>query len=194
MIISESLQFIYIAVPKTGSSSMEAAFKAYESERLSAGVKKHTPAKMLKAQLGDEFWNRSFKVAMVREPFDWMYSWYRFRQRDALKDPAHRFHHRYTGNISFDEFVQTFNKNELMLKQSDFICDEQGEVMIDFVGRLESLQSDFDHVCSRLGVTSITLPQLNVSGQAQSQIDSLSTSSRERIRRIFKRDFELFGY
>ena len=173
---------------------MEAALKEYVSERLSAGVKKHSPARLLKSELGDEFWDQCFKTAIVREPFDWMYSWYRFRQRDALKDPAHKFHHRYTGNISFDEFVQTFNKNDFMLKQSDFICDELGTVMVDFVGRVESLQSDFDHICSRLGLAPITLPLLNVSRQERGQIESLSPSSKERIERIFKKDFELFGY
>jgi hypothetical protein len=188
------LQFIYIAVPKTGSSSIEATLEEYNSARLSKGLTKHTPAKMLKTRVESDFWNQSFKAALVREPFDWMYSWYRFRQRDALKNPAHRFHHRYTGNMSFDEFVQQFNTYDHMLRQSDFICDQEGKLLIDFVGRVESLQSDFDYICSRIGISSITLPLLNVSKQAHSQIDSLSASSKARIERIFKPDFELFGY
>ena len=149
---------------------------------------------MLKTKIDSHFWNQSFKAAIVREPFDWMYSWYRFRQRDALKNPAHPFHYRYTGNIGFDEFVQNFNKHDHMLRQSDFICDEQGKLLIDFVGRVESLQTDFDYICSRLGIPSVTLPLLNVSKQAHSQIDSLSASSKARIEKILKQDFELFGY
>ena len=45
-------------------------------------------------------------VSVMREPIDWLGSWYRYRTRDARKDPAHRNSANYTGNVRFEEFVR----------------------------------------------------------------------------------------
>ena len=45
-------------------------------------------------------------VSVMREPIDWIGSWYRFRARDELADTAHPQHNEYTGAMSFDQFVR----------------------------------------------------------------------------------------
>jgi hypothetical protein len=45
-------------------------------------------------------------VSVMREPIDWLGSWYRYRTRDALKDASNKKQRgNYTGNVSFEEFV-----------------------------------------------------------------------------------------
>ncbi|MGI9294129.1 MAG: sulfotransferase family 2 domain-containing protein, partial [Pseudomonadales bacterium] len=109
MIISDDPSFIFIAVPKTGSCSIEEALKSLMNLELKRKFHKHVTGRRLQRELPAERWEKSYKFAFVREPYAWMYSWYRFRQRDALKDPSSEYHRRYTGNISFNEFVRTFS-------------------------------------------------------------------------------------
>lgn len=48
----------------------------------------------------------SFEViSVMREPLNWVGSWYRFRARGQLADPSHPKHGEYTGAMSFDQFV-----------------------------------------------------------------------------------------
>lgn len=44
-------------------------------------------------------------VSVMREPIDWIGSWYRFRARHELADSAHPQHSEYTGAMSFDQFA-----------------------------------------------------------------------------------------
>ena len=194
MIISDQPSFIFVAVPKTGSCSVEAALAPLANAKRQREFNKHATSMRLERELPPEIWRRAHKFAFVREPYAWMHSWYRFRQRDALKDPGHAFNKRYTGDISFNEFVQTFSSKELMLKQSDFICRHSGEMLVDYVGRYETLQADFDHVCVQLGIASQQLPRVNVSKPTVDTGELLEASSIKIINDYFSQDFEMFGY
>ena len=155
---------------------------------------KHVTCRKLVQALSAGQWENSFKFAFVRNPYTWMQSWYRYRQRDELKDPEHQFNDRYTGNMSFNEFVQVFHTREIMLKQSSFVTDLGGRLLVDFVGRYERLQADFDLVCERLGLPGRTLPRVNASGAASEVGERLDRASLDIINDYFAPDFELFGY
>ena len=81
-----------------------------------------------------------------------------------------------------------------MLKQSDFISRQNGELLVDFVGHYESLQQDFDRVCEHLGISKRQLNRINVSKSARSTLDSLDATSIEIINDYFSQDFDMFGY
>ncbi len=135
-----------------------------------------------------------FTFGFVRDPYSWMYSWYRYRQRDQLSNPSHRHHNRYAGNKSFDEFMLSYNEGQIFMKQSDFLYSHSGEKLVDFVGRYETLQDDFDAICQRLNLPCVQLPSINVSHNKSSRADAINSRSRAIINDHFKRDFELFGY
>ena len=48
-----------------------------------------------------------------------------------------------------------------IIPQHDFLYDEAGRLLVDFVGRFERLQADFDVVCARVGIPSTPLPRAN---------------------------------
>lgn len=193
MIIARDLSFLFVAVPKTGTSSVEALLETRADEELSGRWNKHVLAMKLRDELSPAIWDGAYKFAFVREPYSWMQSWYRYRQRDALKNPAHPHHHRYTGAMSFDQFVAGFREGELMLRQCDFLTSNTGELLVDYVGRYEHLAQDFSFVRERLGITQMELPLRNQSPGSDSGI-AMSGDSRRIIREYFARDFELFGY
>ena len=76
---------------------------------------------------------------VMRNPTDWVFSWFRFRQRDALKNPNHPGASNYTGDISFDEFVAAYlqkeNKPDFanITTQRNFFLMADGSIGVDRV-------------------------------------------------------------
>lgn len=100
-----------------------------------------------------------FKFSFVRNPWDRIVSEYRYRNY---------FHHR-----SFRHFVLRGlpqagwgDRYRHVMPQYDMLHDSSGQLLVDFVGRYETLQADFDRVCARLGLADSQLPHRNRSDKA----------------------------
>lgn len=163
MIISDKHEFIFIAVPKTATTSIEKVLRNYGEGVTSARDGKHMTARELKETVDPEKWERYFKFAFVRHPLDWTLSWYTFRTREDLLDPNHPNHHRSTRGIPFEKFVKESMWGEST--QCDFIMDDD-RLLVDFVGHFERLNDDFDEVCRRVGIPTTKLPVRNRSPDA----------------------------
>src|SRR3954471_2827170 len=103
-----------------------------------------------------EQFNSYFKFAFVRNPWDRMVSFYKYM---GLRKGQ-----------GFKEFLMSDFKNDIWKTrqwfvgpQLDFICDPDGRVAVDFVGRYEQLQADFQKVCQRLNLPVNELPHVNKS-------------------------------
>jgi hypothetical protein len=194
LLISSSHAFLFVAVPKTATSSVEDALAPYRDSQRELTLGKHALAMEFVELFSPEALDALFKFGFVRNPYTWMYSWYRYRQRRHLANPGHRHHDRYAGGKSFDEFMQSYNEGQIFMKQSDFLYSHNDELLVDFVGRYENIQADFDHISQRLALPEIPLEQVNVSSGASFSPEQISPQSRAIINSDFQRDFELFDY
>ncbi len=94
-----------------------------------------------------------FKFAFVRDPWDRVASFYRYLG--------------YDWRCSFPRFVRTHlprqieKKNYFLCPQSEFVLDRNGRLLVDFVGRFETLQQDFAAACRHLGISDPVLPHVN---------------------------------
>ena len=70
--------------------------------------------------------------------------------------------------------------------------DLESPINIDFVGRFEHLNSDFDFIMIHLGIQD-TLPHLNKTNHKDYR-DHYDDSSRKLIEEAFAKDIEYFGY
>jgi hypothetical protein len=195
MLISESHQFIFLAVPKTGSSSIEKALAPYRAT-LTDEFKKHATCSKLKRELPTGIWESYFKFAFVRNPYDFMQSWYFYRQRDELADPKHPRHHLYTGDTSFEEFITTFARKEWLLPQVEWVAPAAMElqVQLDYVGRYETFEDDFRQICRRLAIPYPTLPRLRRSRNDAGASKLWNSRTRAVVNDYFWQDFKAFGY
>ena len=64
---------------------------------------------------------------------------------------------------------------------------------IDFVMRFESLQRDFETVCSKVGIPPATLPRLNQSAKAKFT-DYYDDETRDAVAARFRDEIECFEY
>ncbi len=108
MLLFWKQKLVYLATPKTGTTAIESALDASADMvfRDPPGIK-HTHLfrfeKYLRPFL-DRIERREWEVvSVVREPVDWLGSWYRYRRREALEGSPNS-----TRDISFDDFVEAY--------------------------------------------------------------------------------------
>ena len=119
--------------------------------------------------VSQEYDKRAFKFCFVRNPFDRAVSLYEYLKKMS------RLHH----NTSFRTFchlvrdrdfdsIGLFNSRGISQcnQQVDWIRDRKGNQFVDFVGRFENLQADFESICLTLGL-STQVGHLNKSERSQ---------------------------
>jgi len=176
MLIFLEPRLVLFSVPKTGTTALEQALapRAEISFRSRPEIKhiNHrqyvNQIKPLLAPLGRPAFER---VAVIREPLDWLRSWYRFRARDALIG-----HPNSTAHISFERFLRDYlSEGERpayarLNRQSDFLANAKGEIRIEHLYRYEALPALVEFLSQRLGIP-IELPRSNVSPRAATDLD-----------------------
>jgi len=215
-IVNFSHKFIYVHIPKTAGTSLKEYFRAFEQEgdihiqrqadadRAVASshilLGKHSRAVQIRQAIGDDRFNSYFKFSLVRNPFDRTVSTFLF-----LK---HSFRN-WSNSAVMDKFesLEPFVRSALFRRagpsgifepQARWLLDSNGELTTDYVGRLESLESDVESILKALGLpmTSAAVPQQNRSHGVRTQLMSeLSLGTVvDAIRLRYARDFELFNY
>ena len=193
MLIFWKERLVFLSTPKTGSTSIETALEslAHVAIRRPAELK-HLPAAryrqyfapMLEAAAGGRF----TAVALMREPIDWLGSWYRYRQRDGIADRSES-----TRGLSFDEAAQAYLEprpaaNMAVGSQARFLDAQAGAPGVDRLFRYEAIDRFVEFLEDRLDCE-ILLPQLNVSPKGDL---ALSPGTRERLRSKLAADYALY--
>lgn len=175
MIISHQHRFIFFAVPKCATHAIRQALAPslaqgdWEQQDLFAKRRLPIPAiaqlqhghisvNQLRPHLTAQQWQSYFKFAFVRNPYDRYVSTCFFLNRN---NP--RFEHQAIGFMKQAIHRPRFQQRILARPQAELLTDAGGAIAVDFVGRYESLQADFDFVCRQTGLESIGLERKNAS-------------------------------
>jgi hypothetical protein len=186
-------RLVFLANTKTGSTSIEAALEqmAHVAIRRPPELKHMTARRyrqhmrpLLEKPAGGPF----STVAVMREPIDWLGSWYRYRSREALAGAA-----RSSADMTFSQFVEAYLSDDPPLvarvgRQSRFLGDDDGKPLVDRIFRYEEIGGFVHHLEDIFGCE-ITLPRLNVSPTVG--ID-LSGDLRRRLRDHFAPDYAIY--
>ena len=169
MMFSPDHRWIFVHIQKTGGDSVRTALGV----ELNDAHKHRTPLE-LRAIYGDAAWADAYKFAFVRDPWDRLVSWWSIidglRPRFEAGKSLNAFQHYVLDRAkTFEEFLTKCHKEiadhdgrkHIYRNQIDYLTDQSGEVIVDFVGRFERLQEDMDQVTRRLGLGRIALPRIN---------------------------------
>jgi hypothetical protein len=161
-------------------------------------------ATLYQQYLGEQRWNQAFKFCVVRNPYDRAVSIWRFL-RLGYEASLHKNFGRSSGgsygygrDFTFHEFLEGFPEPNLwerwhMTTQSFHVTDESGGLMVDFVGRLEQFQQDFDTVCDRIGMRRVQLPHENRTGH-EHYTRYYNAETRRLAEQRYGEDIERFNY
>lgn len=198
MIIDHQYRYIYTAIPKTGSISIQFALgygnNIPEPELYHQDLRTTLSNNM-------QYYNY-FKFAFVRNPWDRLLSLYNDFTVNRVC--------QYSGLVRFDkpllsEFID-FNDMCIKLVDSPWFCNiffrsqwdmlsVNNKLCVDRVGRFESFQHDFDSICHDIGLTNVVIDKLNTSKVKDVRYQQYYTDeSRNAIAKLYASDIETWNY
>lgn len=222
--ISHKHECIFVHVPKTGGQSVETVF--LDLHGLTWATREPLlmrpnpdpakgPARLAHLEAREYVdlgyvdaatFDRYFKFSFVRNPWDRLVSEYRYLGFDG-KTPFSTF-----VKESLAETDEYSDIARHVCPQIDFLTDAGGKLVVDFVGRFESFNDDFDFVARRLELGDVVLPHQNASqGRTPSRLSRLFAGTRgkqgrrpyqgyyddelrKQVTAFYSRDIERFGY
>jgi hypothetical protein len=212
--ISYRHKFLFVHIAKTGGTSVRAALGSekwkdiyriplFICSRLSAltghrlGVKFPRHAKIIAAKemLPRELFDELFKFAFVRNPWDLQVSSYHHirRERPYLIEGIKDFAGFIRWKLDPDRPYQ-FHADTSIEQQCDYLIDLDGQIIVDYIGRYESLQQDFDEICQRVGIRTRPLPHRRQAPDRSDYRSYYDDATAELIAERFRRDIDTFGY
>lgn len=187
---ADEYKCIFIHVPKAAGTSI--ALTLFNSSS------RHVPwTEYYRANPGK--FKRYFKFGFVRNPWDRLVSTYFFLAKGGMCDADARWANRVLPAYDdFGDFVRRWVDERSVqtwvhfVPQHQFVCDSSGAVMVDLLGRMENIEANFAQVAAKLGCAE-TLKKVNT-GSQKHYSHYYDDETREIVRRVYRRDIELFGY
>lgn len=186
---------IFIHVPKVAGSSIERVI--YQTDRWLVGhVKASDYVKLDRAKF-----ESYFSFGFVRNPYDRVVSAYHYLKNDSPDPLDIKWGKLNIRDLEFKEFVlklqdDEFRQNILRKNhfyfQNKYLCDENMNILVNFVGKFEQLNSDFKKILGILNRKD-SLIHVNKSKHCDYR-DYYNYETYKIIREIYKNDFEIFDY
>lgn len=183
--------FIFVHVPKVAGISLIHAL-GFESEH-----KWHMPLKYYQHIVEGEL-DKYFKFAFVRNPWDRALSAYHFLLQGGLSEKDHTYAGIIKKYRSYEDFILRWLSTDSALSlihftpMYKFLEDSCGTISMDFIGRYESIQHDYNHIRSKLGIGT-PLPWKNTSTKNNFQ-DIYTAKMIDKIAKVYERDISEFNY
>ena len=194
VLISVKKRFVFVANSKTASTSIEQSLgQVAEIQKSGNPAWKHMPLKTIRKEydflFGQEAYpfDSFFRFGVIRDPADWLMSWYRYRRGNDVEKPL-------PPEMTFEEFWEAGDWNiwradGTPFDQSVRFLDDNGSPMADMIIPQRRLGDFMPQIFEAFGVQG-TLPKANVS-KIRKLDDPLSDDMRAKIRAHYKRDYDL---
>jgi hypothetical protein len=215
MIVNHHHSFLFVHIHKTAGSSVRAALKTVPGS-MPLGYP-HTFIK----EIDTSAYRSYFKFAIVRNPWARLVSWYYsildLQGTNALKQYVTTHCSDFSGFLNCTAVIleqkpqhPRGRHNELLTQnpelpypksisfnQLDYISDAAGNIAVDYIGRFESLEESWAHICRQVNI-SATLPHKKW-GSWRAIENSYrayykSAADIEKVRQLYARDIAHFDY
>ena len=194
MLVFSKAKLVWLSVPKTGSTAyIDALSSAASLVVRDPPELKHAPVfrynRFFRPAL-EKFIGEGIDVmAVMREPLDWLGSWYRYRRRPFAKGRANSTH-----DVSFDDFVQAYIKGDRpgfanVGSQAKFLEPQRNGTGITHLFRYEDQDGLRRFLQARLQLE-IHTERTNVSPDIELEITS---KTKERFDRKCHRELMLWN-
>jgi len=136
-------------------------------------------------------WDNWFSFSFVRNPWDRLVSCYTY-----LADQDEKF-----SRLTFDEFVMDLENLSMQhpvvayhSAPGHLYTHHDGKQMVDFVGKVESINTDLTSVLDKVGLLNDgDVPRVNASKHGQYR-EYYNDVTRAKIADLYEQDIDLYGY
>lgn len=143
------------------------------------GHKIHETATGIRSLFPEKF-NKYRKFSIIRNPWDQMVSIYSRRLEQGKV------------TCDFERWLQTFKSRKGTVPRAS-IFDDDGNILVDEVGRFEDLGNEYSRICASLDLKADPLAQLNASTR-DDYAKYYNRASRALVDDIFREDIRYFGF
>lgn len=209
MLISESKKLIFVHIQKTAGSSITQLIREQVPDTR-IYMSPHDPIRHAHANFGEKFYNYHIRAGFVRNPFDRLVSWYTMistqgkilnRWQKFIRPGYNRvWQYVLTHSNNFEEFLRNCTEarnpsgwKPFLYNQVDYLTDEKGELLVNFIGRFENIQEDSGKLLKTLGLEKTNIPHVNETTH-QNYRKYYTPETRRLIESRFAKDLEYFSY
>jgi hypothetical protein len=184
LFFSHEHKYLYFSVSKCAATTMN---------RLLPDAHRAVTERILRENVTDKVFDTYFKFGFVRNPWERIVSNYsmfvEIERKETKRDIEHMFK-RKQKQIRFGEFVRKARriKNHHWAQCYDFLPkDSSGEILLDYVGRMENFDNSIRYICDNIGVC---LDDLVVEKQAaeKSKIKSKKNLAEPSVKNVYHRN------
>ena len=214
--LSVNKQFLFIHVPKTAGNSIQNILRNYSEDKIviqgkhqdgierfdvindKYEVTKHSNLKHYQEILEPHIYQKLFKFATIRNPYERMISWYFSPHRGVREWVREDFINLVAEVPILRDYISLFTTTSLetMIKKLGLSINLKPPKLdrdLDFLMRFESLDQDFKKVCHKIDIPYEPLPIRN-----QSERKHYATYFDEELKEIvdnkFREEIEFGGY
>ena len=214
MLLSVKYNFLFVHIAKTGGTSVRAALAPLRwkdplyipqfiasrlshatGHRIASKLPRHAKIIAAKEMLPQEFFDKLFKFAFVRNPWDLQVSsWHHLRrERPHLVEHLSDFESFLRWKLDPDRPYQ-YHIDTSIEHQTDYLKDLDGKILVDFIGKYENLQEDFEEACQRIGIKPPPLPHKRKAADRTDYRQYYDDVTAQLLGDYFKPDIDEFGY
>ena len=193
MLISIKKKIVILSMPKTGTTALEAALAPHCDIHYTGEPRvKHMPVRrferFVRPYLHDLSGERFDLVCMMREPLDWLGSWFRYRRRPALEG-----HRNSTAEMDFDAFVRAYLLEDKPApakvgRPFRFVTRADNSVGIDRLFKYENSETYHAFLSERFEVP-LAPARMNVSPE---MVLELASSTRNAAEAALAEDYRIW--
>lgn len=214
MLLSHRYRFLYVHIAKTAGTSVRAALQRHmwadpwripmficsrmshlSGHRLACKLPRHAKAIAAREMLPHDFYQSLFKFCFVRNPWDLQVSSFHHIRRErpqlmhGIDDFAAFIRYKFDPERPYQYHMDISAE-----RQSDYVTDQHGNSIIDFVGRYERLEEDYAYILRRIGLRVTPLPQRRAATDRRDYRHYYTDDTAQQVAAHYRDDIERFGY
>ena len=184
---------IFIHIPRTGGTTVHKVLDKY-----AARIPDHILGVEAKKK-----WPRFFRYTIMRNPYTRMVSCY---ECQFPREPNHYHLPQEPDSLTFDRYVEIITDGwhddhdsggspnfQHWRPQTDWIFDDDGRLIVDYIGHTETLEKDVNEISRLIGAETITTPPIiNKSDWRYSDNyrQYFNDDTRKKVEKYYEKDIE----
>jgi hypothetical protein len=212
MLICHRHHFLFVHIAKTAGTSVRSTLNRLRwrdpyfipqficsrisgltGHRIACKIPRHAKVIAAYEMLPRDVFDGLFKFAFVRNPWDLQVSSYHHLKRERP---------HLVGDRDFETFLRykldparpyQYHLDTSIELQSDYLVDLHGKVLVDFIGRFETLNDDFITICQRIGVKPPALEHKRQAKDRGGYQKYYTPETAELVAEHFAADIAMFG-
>jgi hypothetical protein len=187
---------LFVHIPKTAGISVRKGL-------FNSGGSYHYSFQNYESIYKPSFIKKAFKFTFVRHPLSRVYSSYNYLKKGGSNIVDRLFYETHMSNFkNFEDFINNgLIKQEVIQRfihfrtQKSFLVNCRHEISMDYIGKLETLETDYNHIKNKLKVAG-ELPNLNSNKENNTTVKDLQITDQTlmNIFCLYEDDYLIFNY